>query len=386
MKNILFALFLIGISLNISAQERRSSRFGNDEIVLSKSGVLELQNERKYRGYLVKLTNTESKLAIGYKGGVQVWDTAAGSYKLCLGDEARTYNDLALSQNGEYLAGYREKKIFVWETASCRVVTSIEVDKDLNSNGLAISSNGKYLFYVHDASRLFRKREKIILWDIERGVEIGDLQPEKLPIFPSGYDPLFSKDALRRPTADFSPDSKLLAVQYSYRIYLWDVETGKAVHRFVDSSLADEMSHVAIYDIHFIRDGSHLVTRGADGRVRLWDVEKNELVQTFVIRDRVHGRATLRKDNKYLAAGGITGEISIWDVATGEILWKGARKNYFPSFSDPEVGLVSVESGDIYDLKTGQKLEGINGEFLSDGKLMVKEKDGNYSTWLVERN
>ena len=386
MKKLGMVIFFVCSSMNLIAQDIRSGTFVNEEIIFRKSGILQFQNDRKYRGYLVKLTNAESKLAVGYKGGVQVWDTITHDFKLCLGDEGRTYNHIALSKNGEYLAGYREKKIFVWETNTCRVLTSLTVAKDLNHDGLAISSNGKYLFYVHDDSRLFRKREKVALWDIEQGKEIADLQPERLPIYRSGYDPLFDTESLRPADGDFSPDSRILAVQYSHRIYLWNAETGRMIHRFVDSSLKDEASHWGMYDVVLSQDGSVLVSRGADGNVRLWDVEKKQLVKTFRIGERVHGRATLSNDNRYIATSSIRGEVSVWDLLSGQVLWKGARKNFFPSFSKPSVGLISVESGEIYDLRTGEKLEGVKGEFLSDGKLLVKEKDGNMSTWVVQRN
>lgn len=103
------------------------------------------------------------------------------------------------------------------------------------------------------------------------------------------------------------------------------------------------------------------------------------------LANRVHGKATLRADGKYMAIGDIKWQISLWDTSSGRMLWKGARKNYFPSFSSPDVRLVSVEGGEIFDVLSGERVQGIKGEFLTDGQLLVKENDGNMSTWKVER-
>ncbi|HMO80000.1 MAG TPA: hypothetical protein PKD24_04345 [Pyrinomonadaceae bacterium] len=343
-------------------------------------------NEREKRyGPGIRTASAGDFVVGAANGGVKLWNTRTGQSKLCPGEANRTYNHIALSKNGKFLAGYRNKRIYIWETSTCRTLKFLEVAKDLNLYGLAISSDGKYLFFAHDDSRLLRKREKVVLWDIELGKEIADLQPERLPVFGSGYDPLFDKEALRPANGAFSPDSRILAVQYSYRIYLWNVETGTMIRRLVDGSLDYEASQGGIYRVNFSHDGSLLLSQAADGTVKIWDVQRGDLKQTLRINDRVHGRASFSRDNRYVAAGDRKGEISIWEASTGEMLWKQRLRSYLPSFSSPEVSLLSVESGDIFDVRSGEKIDGIRGEFLSDGKLLVKEKDGNMSIWSVER-
>lgn len=385
-RNVFAATFLFVVGTVTYAQVlERSFRFGDGTFKLQKLADLELNKRERRDGPGIRTASAGDFVVGAANGGVKLWNTRTGQSKLCPGEANRTYNHIALSKNGKYLAGYRNKRIYIWETSTCRTLGFVEVAKDLNRGGLTISSNGKYLFYAHDDSRFLRSREKIVLWDIERGKEIADLQPERLPIYRSGYDPLFDKDALRLANGAFSPDSRILAVQYGYRIYFWNVETGTINQRLVDGSLDYEASQGGIYDVRFSADGTLLLSQAADGTVKIWDVQTGDLKQTLRINDRVHGRASVSRDNRYVAAGDRRGEISIWEASTGKMLWKQRLRSYLPSFSSPEVSLLSVESGDIFDVRSGEKVEGIQGEFLSDGKLLVKEKDGNMSIWSVER-
>ena len=385
-RNVFAVTFVLVVGTVSSAQlVERSFRFGDSTFSLQKLADLKLNEREKRYGPGIRTASAGDFVVGAANGGVKLWNTRTGRSKLCPGEANRTYNHIALSKNGKFLAGYRNKRIYIWETSTCRTLKFLEVAKDLNLYGLAISSDGKYLFFAHDDSRLLRKREKVVLWDIELGKEIADLQPERLPVFGSGYDPLFDKEALRPANGAFSPDSRILAVQYSYRIYLWNVETGTMIRRLVDGSLDYEASQGGIYRVNFSHDGSLLLSQAADGTVKIWDVQRGDLKQTLRINDRVHGRASFSRDNRYVAAGDRKGEISIWEASTGEMLWKQRLRSYLPSFSSPEVSLLSVESGDIFDVRSGEKIDGIRGEFLSDGKLLVKEKDGNMSIWSVER-
>jgi WD40 repeat protein len=153
----------------------------------------------------------------------------------------------------------------------------------------------------------------------------------------------------------------------------------------VDKRLDYETSQGSIYEVRFSVDGSLLLSRAADGTVKVWDVQSGDLKQTLRLNASVHGQTSFSRDNTYIATGDNKGKISVWEVSSGKMLWKKSIKKHNPSFSSPDVSLISVESGDIFDVSTGEKLEGIRGEFLSDGKLLKRDRDGKISIWSVQR-
>ncbi|MYB93826.1 hypothetical protein F4054_14505 [Candidatus Poribacteria bacterium] len=67
-------------------------------------------------------------------------------------------------------------------------------------------------------------------------------------------------------TIAFSPDSSLIASgSQNAGVYLWDSQTGEAVHTFVGHTMS-------VTDISFSPDGETLASSSNDGTVLLWDL------------------------------------------------------------------------------------------------------------------
>jgi WD40 repeat protein len=116
----------------------------------------------------------------------------------------------------------------------------------------------------------------------------------------------------------FSPDGKTALTSRTYEkasAMLWEVPSGLGeVVPFVRAPGAHAFA--------FAPNGANLVTGGADGKVRWWDLAKKKETH-FPSRHR-HGVFALAfsPDGKILASGGPDANIQLWDAATGKPLPK----------------------------------------------------------------
>src|SRR5262249_5381916 len=63
----------------------------------------------------------------------------------------------------------------------------------------------------------------------------------------------------------FHPSSRWLAFSQEKDLLLWDLQTGKVVHKIAFNQLG-------MFDICFINQGRQLVSGGCNGLVGIWDV------------------------------------------------------------------------------------------------------------------
>src|SRR5262249_62020286 len=108
----------------------------------------------------------------------------------------------------------------------------------------------------------------------------------------------------------FSPSGKVLAVgSLSKTVQLWDVATGKELHR-----LGVEFVHA----VAFAPDGKTLATVGFS-ELALWDVATGR--KRYAVKEGSANALAFAPDGRTLATGHDTspsGEARLWDAATGE--------------------------------------------------------------------
>ena len=122
-------------------------------------------------------------------------------------------------------------------------------------------------------------------------------------------------------TAVVSPDGRrVLTGGWPRTLWLWEIETGRLIRRFGDSS-------GEIQSIAFSPGGDRAICGGADGVVRLWDIESGGLLHEF----KGHGdnvwSVAFSPDGSlaYSAGGGVYRDgwqdgtdfaVRVWDVKT----------------------------------------------------------------------
>ena len=112
---------------------------------------------------------------------------------------------------------------------------------------------------------------------------------------------------------------------------LWDLEHYRR--------LGYLSGHVGgVYAVRFLPDA--LFTAGADGSVRMWDIETGRLMRTYHAGSHIMTDATLDPDGNFVVAGSGDGSIHFWDRATGRLLWQlSAHRS--------QVAALHFEAGDL---------------------------------------
>ena len=224
----------------------------------------------------------------------------------------------------------------------------------------------------------------------------------------------------------FSPDGKQLAIgESSYITRLWNISTGKEVHRFVNrDKIIDRLKSAFVRALAFTPDGKQLACGGTFDAIWLWDVRTGKRNQKLdlptdltpvnasgepVEKDWTRSVMFLRFDSsgKRLFVGLASGHFLVFDLVGGMVL-KTLHPGYQPKTPDfdypidvainPDASLIAVGRKDyVIELietlrwQSVAELKGHRGhigslDFSHDGtKLLSKSGDGTMRVWKVER-
>ena len=201
---------------------------------------------------------------------------------------------LAFSPDGTRLASgsYREVKIWQrvqeapkWQFAKAGVIDAVATSPD----GLWLATGGQ--------------DGKVRLWDLHKG---------KAGVVLSGHEGSVV-------AVQFSPDgTKLASVATNKSLIVWDVAQGKVLTRAETPSL---MNAVA-----WNREGTAVVTGGEDKIIRVWSLPKNPkepLAMTKEIKGHtgaITSLAMLPNGTAEIASGSADGSVRLWDLNKGEMV------------------------------------------------------------------
>jgi WD40 repeat protein len=142
----------------------------------------------------------------------------------------------------------------------------------------------------------------VVLWDFATGAPITQ--------FTEHTDSLL--------TLAFNDDgSQLVSGSRDRTLRIWDLQRAEIVRDFVGHSTTGARGVVAVYG----PGDRTILSGGADGSVRLWDTESGRAMQELDGHERPVNTVDLSDDAAYAISGGDDQQVLVWDVVSGEALF-----------------------------------------------------------------
>jgi WD40 repeat protein/CHAT domain-containing protein len=347
-------------------------------------------------------------LAAGhYGGGVSVWDATTGQNKRSWKAFARRATSLVfhphrgnlLIASGRDGDGLSETGVKFWDAANEKLLRQFTVEESSfdGSNSLAISPDGNLLAGSVD--------DTIFLWDGATGKERWKQEIEKskhisnVVFTPDGKQLVaaveYRSDEELKELEEFAVDEPARQAEATKQpepaFKVWDAESGKEVKSIQGGAGRGHSERVTAIAIS--RDGEVLASGGADRNIILWKLSTGrEIGPLLGHADRVSG-LSFSHDGRRLVSVGEDGTVRVWELTAdaSTVLRNRQAPAFSAVFSPDGRELVSGHEGavKVWDLAGGNEVRTLPGdyrpiqrvEFSRDGNLLVALDEGFVSVW-----
>lgn len=186
----------------------------------------------------------------------------------------------------------------------------------------------------------------------------------------------------------FSSDGKYLATGCNKSAQIYDVDSGRKVHTFIDDCVKD--GDLYIRSVCFSPDGQHLATACAEDKtVKVWDITHKRILHTFTGHELDIYSLDFSQDGRFIVSGSGDKKAKIWDIEKGRCAFTLGNEEVGPKDGvtsvaiSPDGRLVAAGSLDrivrLWDAQTGYFLERYEGHadsvysvaFSPDGKSLA---------------
>jgi WD40 repeat protein len=225
-----------------------------------------------------------------------VWDTATGRL---LREISGVRGHVCFTTDGRRMACGADKAIRLYSLPDFKEVRRFE-EHQCFVRSMSFSADGKWLVSGQD--------HVVSVWEVSTGKQVSFLPGHQAPVC----------------SLAFSPDGRSLASgsRGDGTAYVWDLATRKPRYRLTGH-------YDAAASVAFAPDGRTLATGdgsptyqtgGGERHIRLWDLADGHLVRQ--IPAHLNGVTSLdfAPDGKTLTSGGLDARVRLWDLASGKRL------------------------------------------------------------------
>ncbi|MED3025658.1 MULTISPECIES: WD40 repeat domain-containing protein [Bacillus cereus group] len=160
---------------------------------------------------------------------------------------------------------------------------------------------------------------------------------------------------------------------YDKKLYKWNFETGQP-------KLVTKHNHL-ITSLAISNDAKYLISGSADYTIRLFDLETEQLVQTYLGHTDDVEYVTFTSDNKYIisTSNQHDGRVLVWEVKTGKIVveFTEHKSSVKSVWTYNEKVFSSDNDGNVYvwDIKTGNVIDNLGPYEYDIDTINGREKD-----------
>jgi WD40 repeat protein len=256
---------------------------------------------------------------------IQAVDLTTGGVSARLRTEGEsTFRHAALSPRGNLLAGVGERKLYVWDFATQKLLQTL--DPDLGPcHCVAFSPHGRFLACgCEEGTAVFDtgefQRQLTVAGEVVRSIGFGPnekhfaytcAQQDSTPL----WNLVTRKSTVNLAAADilaFSSGRSVLATATHESVSVWNLERTPEKMSLLGHSRG-------VPGLAFSPDGAILASTSKDKTVRIWNAKTGQLIRTLSGFEDEAQPIAFSPDGRLLAAADWGGVIIIWKLRTWEV-------------------------------------------------------------------
>lgn len=320
--------------------------------------------------------------------------------------EYPTSGSCAFSPDSQWLIAGNMLEIRIWNVQANKIWSRDKLDSI--SSCIFLPDGESYAFTDKQETRILNLKTKKEIKSIKieaKGILLCTLSPKGKWLAAIMHLPSSENNAVvlkglqeekwtksimgsRFTSCHFSSDEKLLGVKsHDNKVRIWDMESWEEINSFSHENTIED----SISDYKFSSNGKWFVTC-SNKIIYLWDLRTKKELKTFGHQDTVRS-CSLSPDDKWLVSASKDGTLRLWDLLTGEELRKFNHKDVVAySFSPRDMLIVFSSCGPnsticFWDPDTGKELKRIEGiyasslKFSHDGKWLTTMEHSHLLLW-----